>query len=126
MKYIVIIIIIVVAILFIAKSKSPGAAAKGGQKMSGAADLSQALTVKATIIRKDICAQATKPEQPKGYFVSGQNNQQTIYGVLYFELENKKKKHFYVSEKTFQNVAEGYHGTLTYAGNHLVRFEREE
>ena len=87
MKYIVIIIIIVVAILFIAKSKSPGAAAKGGQKMSGAADLSQAQTVKATIIRKDICAQATKPEQPKGYFVSGQNSQQTIYGVLYFELD---------------------------------------
>ncbi len=125
MTYILIVIVIVAVILLILKNRNPGSAAKGGQALSGPADTSQAQTIGATIIRKDICQQSNAKPQESPYFKPGQNNAQKIYGVLYFELENNKKKHFYVSEKTFQNVSEGYKGKLTFTGNHFIRFETD-
>ena len=126
MWYLVIIAIAIIVIL-VFRTRTPGSAAKGGQDLKNIKDASQGQTVRASVVRKDICTPAQTESRPTFYYTSSQNKPQNakIYGVLHFELENKKKKSFYVSKKDFRSVMEGYEGQLTFVGNHFVKFEAE-
>ena len=127
MWYVVIIAIVIIVVLVL-KNRTPGSSAKGGQSLGEIRDPNKAQTVRATVVRKDICTPAQKDSRPTFYYTSTQNQPQNkkIYGALFFELENGKKKSFYVSKKDFRAVSEGFQGSLTYLGNHFVKFETEQ
>ncbi|MBQ8663547.1 MAG: DUF2500 family protein [Eubacterium sp.] len=124
MWYLIIIAIAIVAILLI-KNKTPGSASKGGEDLGTAKNPAQGKTIPATVVRKDICTPSQKDSQPTFYYTSTQNKPQTakVYGILHFELDNKKRKSFYVSKKDFRAVSEGFHGNLTFLGNHFIKFD---
>lgn len=126
MWYLVIIAIVIIVVLVL-RTRTPGASAKGGQDLGTIKDSSHGQTLSATVVRKDICTTTQRESRPTFYYTSTQNKPQNakIYGVLHFELENHKKKSFYVSKKDFRNVMEGYTGKLTFVGNHFVKFEPE-